>query len=77
MTISATPAGNDPPITLQVLTDRERDRLRLRLLARRYRVRAGATLRPVVGVMHDLRSLPEARLTADQVLDLLSRRAAR
>jgi hypothetical protein len=76
MTTAVTSTGNDPPITtFQALTDRERDRLRL--LARRYRIRAGTTLRPVTDVTHDLRSLPGARLTVGQVLDLLSRRAAR
>jgi hypothetical protein len=67
-------SSNELPSTnLKALSERERDRLRL--LARRYRVRADTTLRPVADVMYDLRSLHGVKLSMTQVFELLTRQA--
>jgi len=49
----------------------------LRVLARRYRIRADTTLRPVADVVYDLRSRHGIHLSMGQVFELLSDRAAR
>ncbi len=53
------------------------ERQRLRLLAQRYHIRADTTLRPVADVVYDLRSRHGLQLSMGQVIDLLSRKAAR
>ena len=50
---------------------------RLQQLARRYRIRADSTLRPVADVVYDLRSRHGLQLSMGQVFELLRDKAAR
>jgi hypothetical protein len=67
------PVEAAPSINLQALPDRERNRLRQ--LARSYRVRTDTTVRPVADVMFDLRLRHGVQLTMGQVFELLHKEA--
>ncbi len=69
-TSPAAPTGNDPPVSFEALSPRERKRLRL--LALRYRVRRDTTLRPVADVLFDLRLRHGVQLSMGQILELVS-----
>jgi hypothetical protein len=58
-------------LTLDGLSARERQRLRL--LALRYRVRRDTSLRPLADVLFDLRSRHGLHLSMGQVLELVGR----
>jgi hypothetical protein len=57
------------PFSLEGLSQRERSRLRL--LARRYRVRQDTTVRPWADVVFDLRLRHGLQLSIGQVLELV------
>jgi hypothetical protein len=71
----ATPAGTNTPAALQDLPAEGHSRLQQ--LARRYRIRADTTLRPVADVVYDLRSRHGLQLSMGQVFELLRDKAAR
>ena len=75
MTSSGAPAGAKPSASLDALSPRERERLRL--LALRYRVRRDTTLRPLADVMFDLRLIHGVQLTMSQILELVSGKGER
>ena len=73
--VPPSPDDDSSPTSLQALSPRERNRLRL--LAQRYRMRRDTTLRPVADVVFDLRSRHGLQLSMGQVFELLGERGAR
>jgi hypothetical protein len=69
MSDQTTGPADNPSLNLTGLSDRERQRLRL--LARRYHVRQDTALRPLADVMFDLRMRHGAQLSMGQVFELL------
>jgi len=62
------------PVARQPLSDRERDRLRV--LARRYRIRRNTTLRSIGEVLFHPRLPPGTQLNVGKVFDLLPGKAS-
>jgi hypothetical protein len=73
----ATPADTEASTPAALHSLSSEDHGRLRSLARRYRIRADTTLRPVADVVYDLRSRHGIQLSMGQVFELLAERRSR